>query len=317
MVNIAIAGGGSNVASEVIDVLCAAQKHDILLLSRKDAPKEESRAGVRWAKTNYQDIDELVKLLDGVHTLLSFTNFQPDSGAISQRNLVDASIRAGVMRFAPSEWALLHLEHTPWYAGKIETRKYLEQVNKDKKTLEYCIFVPGLFTNYFTYPYPSADRLSLFELHIDFNNRRALGVEGDEDARITLTTVQDFANIVGKSVEYEGEWPVIGGIKGTELSVAELLAIGEKVRGGQFKTERLKAEDLKAGKVNGSWLPTVGHHSVSPEQWKAFAAVMNAGMLQATAAGALNVSDEWNRLLPDYKCTQAGDFLAESWRGKS
>ena len=66
---------------------------------------------------------------------------------------------------------------------------------------------------------------------IDFNKRRALTLDGGDDDRITLTTVQDLANVVILAVEYEGEWPVVGGIKGTEISIGELLALGEKVRG--------------------------------------------------------------------------------------
>jgi hypothetical protein len=66
---------------------------------------------------------------------------------------------------------------------------------------------------------------------VDFNKRRALTLDGGDDDRITLTTVQDLANIVALAVEYEGEWPVVGGIKGTEISIGELLALGEKVRG--------------------------------------------------------------------------------------
>jgi hypothetical protein len=66
---------------------------------------------------------------------------------------------------------------------------------------------------------------------IDFNKRRALTLDGGDDDRITLTTVQDLANVVALAVEYEGEWTVVGGIKGTEISIRELLALGEKVRG--------------------------------------------------------------------------------------
>jgi len=88
-----------------------------------------------------------------------------------------------------------------------------------------------LFTNYFAYPYESAKHFRPFETQIDFNNRRALTLDGGDDDRITLTTAQDLANVVARAVEYKGEWPVVGGIKGTELSIGQLIALGEKVRG--------------------------------------------------------------------------------------
>jgi hypothetical protein len=60
---------------------------------------------VSWIKTDYQDPKELVEILKGVHTVLSFIVTQSDPGNISQKNRIDASIQASVKRFAPSEWA--------------------------------------------------------------------------------------------------------------------------------------------------------------------------------------------------------------------
>jgi hypothetical protein len=60
---------------------------------------------VSWTKTNYQSPKKLIDILKGVHTVLSFIVTQSDPGNVSQKNLIDASIQAGVKRFAPSEWA--------------------------------------------------------------------------------------------------------------------------------------------------------------------------------------------------------------------
>ena len=51
---------------------------------------------------------------------------------------------------------------------------------------------------------------------------------------ITLTTAQDLAVIVVKAVDYDGEWPVNGGIRGSEISVAALIRMGEKIRGMKY-----------------------------------------------------------------------------------
>jgi hypothetical protein len=32
-------------------------------------------------------------------------------------------------------------------------------------------------------------------------------------------------------VDYQGEWPVVGGIRGSRISTKELLALGEEIRG--------------------------------------------------------------------------------------
>jgi hypothetical protein len=145
------------------------------------------------------------------------------------------------------------LEHLDWYAYKGETRRYLKELNKDKKVssanlftlseidtifnyqvLEYTLFQPGTFTNYFTAPFKSSDNVQQVGLPWDFYHRRAILLEDSENDRISLTTSQDLANVVARAIEFEGEWPVVGGIRGSELSVKEIIALGEKVRGKSF-----------------------------------------------------------------------------------
>jgi hypothetical protein len=69
------------------------------------------------------------------------------------------------------------------------------------------------------------------EYIVDFNNCRAIILEGGEKDRISLTTVQDLAKIVALAVEHDGEWPVMGGMRGSDLSLQELFDVGERVRG--------------------------------------------------------------------------------------
>ena len=56
-------------------------------------------------------------------------------------------------------------------------------------------------------------------------------LEGGENDRISLTTVQDMAKVVALAVEYKGEWPITGGMRGKDITVGELLEIGGRVRG--------------------------------------------------------------------------------------
>lgn len=88
-----------------------------------------------------------------------------------------------------------------------------------------------MFVNYLTYPHKSSKHVAPIEAPIDFHNRRVLMTEGCADYAISLTTVQDLANVVARAVEYHGEWPVVGGIRGSHVTVGQLIAIGERVRG--------------------------------------------------------------------------------------
>lgn len=92
----------TDVAQEVVDAFVATKRHEIVLLSRKDAPAELP-SGVTWAKADYDDPKQLAGILRGVHTVLSFI-IDPDPKSGVQKNLIDAAVQAGVKRFAPSEW---------------------------------------------------------------------------------------------------------------------------------------------------------------------------------------------------------------------
>lgn len=78
----------------------------------------------------------------------------------------------------------------------------------------------------------------------------------------------------------------------------------------------MKADDLKAGVVKSSWLPIVDHPGIPKEHAEGLAPTLVASMLLGISAGALNVTDEWNQLLPEYKFTQAEEFLDKAWKGK-
>lgn len=121
-----VTNGSADVAQEIIDVLVAAKKHEIVLLYRKVStlsahvliggfvaanwPAQNALAGlatkaVTCVKANYEDPKQLAQILQGVHTVLSFVINQDDPASTVQRNLIDAAVQAGVKRFAPSEWS--------------------------------------------------------------------------------------------------------------------------------------------------------------------------------------------------------------------
>ena len=188
--------------------------------------------------------------------------------------------------------------------------------------------------NYFTAPYKSSKHVHELEVPFDFANCRALVVDGSDDSRITLTTVQDLANVVARAIDFEGEWPAVGGIRGTDISVGGLIALGEKVRGTSvcfihceyvlmldelgksFDIKKLKARDLETDTWESSWIPKADHPSIPPEQVDVMSRVIVAGFLLAVSAESCHVSDEWNQLLPDYRFTRAEEFLHKVWHDK-
>ncbi|KAF2491282.1 NAD(P)-binding protein [Lophium mytilinum] len=315
MVKIAIAGGSGEVASEVIDALVTAKKHEITILSRRKAPIGDKREGLSWRVVNYDDKSELIEALQGIHTVLSFIQLLTDPNQQAQKNLIDAAILADVKRFAPSEYGSATTVDMPWWARKDAVQEYLKQVNESGKTIEYTLFQPGMFLDYLAFPYKTARHLTPLNTMIDFEHRRAVIVEG-HDAIMTFTTVQDLAAVVARAVDYDGKWPVIGGISGNRVPISRILEIGEKVRGHPFTIGKVKVEDLEGGILNTSWSLETSHPSVSGEEATKLLKAVLIGTLLSCAKGAWDVSDDFNQLLPDFKFTQIEDFLAKVWEGK-
>ncbi|KAK1761850.1 NmrA-like family protein [Phialemonium atrogriseum] len=319
MVKIAVAGGSGELAREVIDVLIATKKHELTILTRND----NCVPGLTWRAVNYSDKNDLIEGLQGIHTVLSFVNQPVVDPNNTQKNLIDASIAAGVKRFAPSEFGSAEKDDLPSWAGKMAIKTYLEQVNENGKVLEYTLFQPGLFMDYLASPHKTAKYVTPLDTFIDFENRKAIVVDGYENAILTLTAVRDIAGMVARAVEYDGEWPKIGGIRGNRVAISQILEIGERVRGvisgRPFTIDKVQLRDLEAGNLEGSWALGKRHPSFTEDQADQLAAMLKTvliGMLVSSAKGAWDVSDAFNRRLPDFEFTEIEDFLSKAWEGK-
>jgi hypothetical protein len=95
--------------------------------------------------------------------------------------------------------------------------------------------------DYLATPYKTAKYLEPLNTMINFQNRRAIVVDG-YDAIMTYTTVKDLAAVVARAVDLDDEWPVVGGIRGNRVPISQILKIGEKVRGVPYLTHQIKIE---------------------------------------------------------------------------
>ncbi|KAI0140645.1 hypothetical protein BJ166DRAFT_597872 [Pestalotiopsis sp. NC0098] len=328
MVKIAIAGANSQLAREVIDQLAATQKHEIIALFRKDPESTPSLPGVEWIKTLFEDKAELVSLLTGVDALFCFFPAQLDKDGEAQKRLIDAAVEAGVKRYAPSEWSTgmnlaPSVDVIPWYAGKIEIREYLKRINQESKianetkavsqVLEYSLFQPGLFLDYLDRSPNSAEHSSTVPTLVDFGRGTAITTKRTRDIPVAYTAVEDIAKVVVHAVDFEGEWPVVGGFRGNMLSVADLVGIGEAVRGKKFQVDILETEDLDAGVLKTDNFSRISSPAVPEEQVDAWSRMATIGLLQSLERGCWDISDEWNQLLPDLEFVKAEDFLKKTF----
>ncbi|KAI0451675.1 NAD(P)-binding protein [Xylaria acuta] len=316
MVKVVLAGGSGQVAREIVDALVATKKHDITIFSRGPAPTAIVPSEVKWEAVDYNDKGSLIEALRGTHTVLSFVQLLSDPDQTAQKNLIDAAISAGVKRFAPSEYGSRGVDNMAWWDGKRKVREYLREVNEKETVIEYTLFQPGLFLDYLAFPYKTSKYIDPLQTVFDFKNRRALVVDGHEDATMTFTTAADVAAVVARAVDYEGKWPTTGGICGNRVSISQILEIGSRVRGRPFAVEKVTAEDLEAGELTASWGLEAAHSAVPDDQAQALLKMVCIGTLLSSSKGAWDSSDEMNQLFPEYEFTPIEEFLSEVWAGK-
>lgn len=208
------------------------------------------------------------------------------------------------------------------------------------KVIEYTLFQPGLFLDYLAFPHKTSKHVDPLQTVFDFQNKRAIVVDGHKDAIMTLTTVADLADIVARAVDCKGKWPENGGIRGNRVTFSQIIEIGGRVRGAYqqtsacslhnndqthshetttgrpFNVEKVQLDDLKAGELKTSWGLEAVHHAVSQDDAADLLKMVSIGILLSSTKGAWDVSDGLSQLFPDYQFTPIEDFLRNVWEGK-
>ncbi|KAJ6195903.1 hypothetical protein J3E72DRAFT_396904 [Bipolaris maydis] len=311
MVKVALAGGTGGLGREVIDALLAKDKHDIIVLTRQDPTQVALPNGVQTIQLDYNEKGQIVDALQGVETVFSFIITGKDPGNVAQKNLIDACVEAKVRRFAPSEWVGVSSTGTPWYAGKAAVSAYLQELNTEKKVIEYCRFMPGLALDYLAYPKQTCKHFPNLGMQVDFFNCRAILLKEDNPGRFGLTAVKDIAAVAAEAVDYPGEWPVEGGMHSAMLSAPELVEIGEKLRGKKFDIEYITLSQARTGRLPTSWVADFNHAAIPEQLRESWSRTFNAKIMYSVYLGGYAVSDTWNRLLPDFHFTTLEEFLSK------
>ena len=169
--------------------------------------------------------------------------------------------------------------------------------------------------DYFAHPYPLAKDLITWPFFIDFQNRRAMLLD-DGKQPIVLTSIHDDSNILNLALSDPRPWPPVGGIRGCRTSIAELIALGKKIRGREWTVEHVNSEDILKGELKSSWVPRFAHPAVPVEEQEKYSAQFVCDFLRCVKLGKWDVGGEWNERFPEYEFQSAEEYLSRSWEGK-
>ena len=231
-------------------------KHNIVLLSRSQQP-EFTAQGIDVRPVDYNNHDQLVKALEGVHTVLSVIGGSAEAIRTAQLNLIPACKEAGVTRFAPSEYAGNTNKGVDLYAGKEE----VWQATRNSG-LEYTRFACGLFMSVLATgtPKPLTDvgkregkktgeeeaLAGLRPWNYVINMKAGTAdYPGEGTAPACFTDMRDIALFVYRALDLD-KWPETLGMRGDVKSFKDVVEITGKVQGRKFLTNNNSVEELKA-----------------------------------------------------------------------
>jgi hypothetical protein len=306
-----------DVATELLRAPIRSGDHQITIFSRSEPPTTQN-AGVSYKQVNYLDLPSLTTAFQGFDTCLCFLISHLDINNATQKNIIQACISAGVRRFAPSEWCLASNSGIPTYSNKDIIVTYLHDLRATNKlgNLEYCLFQPSVFMDYFAHPYPLSPTFTTFPFFIDFENRRAMILD-EGTYPIVLTAVSDVSEYLALALNDPRPWPVVGDMQGCRTNSNQLLALGKKIRGGKWVVEYVKSEDVERGDLKTSWLPRFDHPAVPVDMREAFSKAFVLAFLRAMKTGAWDVGREWNQKFPQHKPVGLEEYLSKAWKGKA
>jgi uncharacterized protein YbjT (DUF2867 family) len=229
MVKVAVAGGTNGIGLHIVDAIVQNGGHEVVVLSRKPTTPYLAALGVTVHAVSYDDPASLEMALHGVHTVISTINGIDESSMTRpQLALLDAAVKAGVKRFAPSEFVFAIRSTTDNLMDVYKPRLPVAEAVK-KSGLEYTFFENSVIMNYLACGTAGIGHLRPLKFIFDVENCKAT-IPGDGSAEVVMTRAEDVGQFVAASLSLE-KWPEVSEMRGDRKSLKEILALAEAVRG--------------------------------------------------------------------------------------
>jgi hypothetical protein len=285
-------------------------------------------------------VESLVVALKGIHTVISVTSAIDGTQAQIQINILNAALRAGCKRFAPSQWGFGPKGWESVATLRWGSQGVWDECTKHKGEIECANFNHGSFMNYLghgIYPLPSQpesdeatafvqlkkgggyipgedeacqglqrqgpliDRSGAFLIGLK-NGIAELPIKDDGQwPRITMTSMKDVGRFVAASLNLP-KWEENMSMAGDTLTMGELLEHAEAVTGKKFKVVLLKREDLEKR------LASLAQDDFMGQMWAEF-----------NLAYVRDLADEvvlhpiLNSLCPEVTPTSAREYMEMFW----
>ncbi|GKU05865.1 unnamed protein product [Fusarium langsethiae] len=249
--NIVGVGASGSTGKIIIDGLTSTSTFNVTVLSRKES-KATYPENVTVRTTDFS-LDDLSEALKGQEVVISALGVE---GFDQQQKLVDASVRAGIKRFLPSEFSSssedpVVLELFPLFEVKKNLIEYLK--SKEKDGLSWTGLATGLLFDW---------GIANGFLGYDIKNRTAK-IWDDGNKKFTLTNEKQLARAIISTIQHPEEtrnrYLYVYSVVTTQNEILHSL---EQATGGKWNVERTSTDAevaearkrLSAGDFSGGFI---------------------------------------------------------------
>ncbi|KAJ4366695.1 hypothetical protein N0V95_000023 [Ascochyta clinopodiicola] len=248
VIKVAVAGGTAPQLGRAIVTAIHSYPDQLqaIVLTRPDSkiPSWLEKLDVEIRRVDYMSEQSLADVLQDIHTVISTVG--AENWVEVQKNLLNASIRTSVKRFAPSEFAagVNAAKNIDVLRPTLEVMDMCRDAQKNHPELEIAGFHVGLFMNYLGFGAPHDEEEAVHgiasERHViwDMKNMRAkipLSPEGNIP-RISLTEIGDIGRFTAAACLLpRGAWKEEFNFVGETVRMDEVVRLIEKARGQKME----------------------------------------------------------------------------------
>lgn len=240
---VALAGATGNLGPHILSNLLHAG-FEVVVLSRKGSKSTDdlrSHPSLTVALVDYEDRSSLETALEGVDAVVS--NLSAPA-ILLQKNLIDASIAAGVKRYIPSEFGSdlsePEIRSLPLFATKWTIQEYLFEAITKAPQLNYTILCNG----------PFLDWSIAHKMIMDLPNHSITYYDGG-DVQFSATTLASIGKAVAgilKNPEQTKNRTVY--VQDVAVSQKELVEIAKSIDGVSWTIEQADTSEAVASALS-------------------------------------------------------------------
>ncbi|ORY07010.1 hypothetical protein BCR34DRAFT_604013 [Clohesyomyces aquaticus] len=258
MITVAVAGGTSPAVGRAI--LAGLQNYPsqilpvVLSRATSEIPKWLLDMQIETRKVDYTSGESLTSALQGVHTVICTLLVKDNTWASTQINLLNASLSAGVSRFAPAEFGCGPLAN-PKIGMLTPTIAVMDACRAAKASypdFEFAGFHVGLFMNYLAWGGPNESEAlnglndrSEFVWNVASMKASIPRTVDGRVPRITMTEIGDVGRMVAAACLLpKGAWREEFGMVGETLGMDEVVRVIEEVSGRNMEVSYRAFEQM-------------------------------------------------------------------------